>query len=131
MERLLRQFIVGSSFPCFVITLFYTSKAYLKNPIKELSFPHFAIILPILFGVANIIVLNLNIKGNLRTKFLIFGAVFGHLLSLYGTFVKQLPVKLFQFPTNRWYLPLLFAPFMYAAIWGLLIYQVNKINKLF
>ena len=122
---ILKSFIVGSSILVTIVTLTYTGKANVDK--KVLPFEIVAIVIPIIFGLANIVANSIK-GGNYNLKMLIIGAIMGVLLSFYGTFIKQLPTKLFGFTEDNKYYPLFIAPFLYAFIFGI---NVNYLNRIF
>ena len=117
------------------------AKAYHNNPIPELQFHIFAILLPIIFGILNIIVNNLpNLPFDLpltplniskiQWKYLIFGLFVGFAFSNYGTRIKKYPTKLFGLSYENRNKFLYIAPFIYAFIWGFGVYYTNYIMNL-
>lgn len=125
MDNLLRAFIIGSSLPATIYTLGYMGHAYNKNPIPQIDYAMFAIIMPLVFGISNAILSGLIRYQNTRVKFLIFGFIFGFIISSIGLYM-DLPVQLFEIPENKKYIVLLLAPILYAFIWAVPIYGINK-----
>ena len=129
---LIKAFIGGSSAFSFIYTMRYVSYAFLKLDPNELinlklKFPTFALYLPLIFGILNVIAIYLSRYSQINTRlfFLIYGAFVGVMLSFIGTFVYDLPLSLFKFSEKYKYFPLIFAPIMYSFIFGFSVYNVN------
>ena len=59
--------------------------------------------------------------------YLAAGAFFGFGLSLYGNFVKDIPVDLFQFPdTAVQYIVIPIAMLLYALVWRYIAGNLNR-----
>ena len=133
MERALGAFVIGSSLPATIWTLTYTGLAMMKKGAAGpdiLAYPKVAIAIPLLFGIANVLA-NIGVcpaGWSYTIRMALVGAVFGLGLAMVGTFLLDLPRKIFGFDDSNWWVPLLIAPLMYAVIWGM---GVNVLNRHF
>lgn len=129
----LKYFIIGSSLPVCFITFVYNGIAF-ANSGRPSSVPYeyIPIIVPLLFGLWNVIMLNIMKKyPTLRQQPwypFVIGALAGLSFSLIGRFVFDLPTNIFTFTKRTAYQVHLYAPIFYAIIFGLI---VNNLNKLF
>lgn len=150
LRRALRAFVAGSSLPCFVVTMFYVSRAYKRRGqrTKKFVFEDFVLVLPAIFGAINMLAQNAELTrmlgaGNYTLKMAIVGVAVGLAFSYAGTFGgANLPQELFTFGISD---PkkvksakkreevrrraLIFAPLLYALIWGVVIAGVNTLMR--
>jgi len=131
MRLQLKNFVAGSSIIAVMVTFIYVFSAWRKAGKPE-SFPimGFVFLVPVLFGIWNVVlqmVVRRKKKWSPRIIYVIGGAIFGLMLSFLGSRVLGVPEKLssFGYPDKPW-LPLVTAPFLYAAIWGVLVYAANQ-----
>ena len=122
----LKAFIVGSSLPCVIISLAYIGNGWIDETREEepVPFEYVAIAIPLLFGLWNAGAL--SVSKLTRMNMTITGLLFGIFLSNVGTHVLNAPVDVFEFPEHLWYVPMILAPFLYAFVWGVIVYAVNK-----
>ncbi len=125
-----RAFVAGSSILAVAITFTYVGGAYLKNDRpKDFPYPWFALIVPVLFGLWNIVLNRIpsHSSSGYTKKMILGGAVFGLLLSFLGSVVLDVPKKLnaFGWPKKKW-IPLATAWALYAVIWGVIVNLINR-----
>ncbi len=139
MNRLLLAFVVGSSVVSTAASEWYMGRSYDRagcpcdltffgNP--DLKFWLYPIVVPVLFGLANVGVVllqdSLDVDPWLIAAFV--GAVFGFLLSLVGRFGFDFPRRVFGFETERaqasvhW-----MAPVAYALIFAVVVQGLNRL----
>jgi len=130
-NKAIKAFIIGSSFPVIIWPFLYFGIASFLNPATSFDFEIAALALPIVFGFLNLIQLRFNklpwlTKNN---RYWSVGILYGLALSLYGTFVSDLPLDLFLLPDAPiQYITIPFAIVAYALIWR---YIVKNMNSLF
>ena len=150
LRRAMRAFVAGSSFPAIAVTLSYMAAAHAAkgrlNPALRFSFERFAVLLPVVFGVVNAAAQNADLTrvlgaGNYTLKMALVGAAVGLAFAWFGTFGgANLPQELFTFgiPSGPGASgagehvrrrALLFAPLLYAAIWGIIVAGVNVLMR--
>jgi len=116
-------FAIGSSILVSGITMSYLGIARnkLKGPdsVPELNLA--PVIIALFFGLVNVLLYHW--KGG-RVSYIVTGALIGLLFSLVGTFRFNLPTRLFQFKTA--YQGVFIAIPLYAFIWGVIDYELNK-----
>lgn len=119
-------FLVGSSIAATLITLVYTGRAFrgAGRP-SSVPFEVIAIVVPIAFGLANVI--NVRLGNTIKTAFFV-GAVLGLLFSMGGRFVLQLPEKIFNMKRQSTGLVHLVAPIVYALIFAIIVRQLNLVQ---
>lgn len=121
-----KAFVVGSSLPATIVSLFYIGRAYLGKATHPLEFEYIAVGIPVLFGLFNVAAI--MFKGSrkvTRRDMIITGLVFGLFLSTVGTRIFDMPTKIFDFPKDKAYVPMLIAPLLYAVVWGINVYAIN------
>jgi len=80
-------------------------------------------------GVANVLYIfaEKNWQSNFSNgRLWLFGALYGLFLSIYGTFVSNLPTDLFLLSGLWQYLTIPAATFVYALIWRYIIKHLNR-----
>lgn len=129
----LKHFIIGSSLPVCFITFVYNGMAFAKSgrP-SNVPYEYIPIVVPLLFGLANVFMFKIR-KSNpvLGSKWwypFAIGAVTGLIFSFIGRFGFNLPTRIFTFTKKTAFQVHLYAPVLYALIFGLI---VNNLNTLF
>ncbi len=125
VKTYIKAFVVGASYPMIVSTMLYIGLASIKRP-EALTFPYVVLALIPVFGVVNMLAVAMGISQSYGWMALL-GAVFGLLLSLVGTFLADAPRKLFGWTGIERYRGIMVAPFLYAAIWGLMGTSLNRL----
>jgi hypothetical protein len=120
-KNLTKVFLISSSLPMFLATMVYLGNAYRnKNRPGEIPYEIIAIAVPLLYGIFGTI--NYYVISNYdRNYSLIVGAIFGLILSLFGRFVLDLPIKIFNFNKGNEYLVHVYAIVFYALLYRFLI----------
>jgi len=109
-----------------IITLLYVGFAFKKsNRPSHVPYEVFPIIIPLLYGVFGLINQFTINKYGINSSLLV-GAGFGLLLSLFGRFGLDLPVKIFGFTRNNAYLVHLYAGLLYALIFRFIITPLTR-----
>lgn len=132
MERFLKRFIIGASLPSFLISFLYIGRGYLKSDDHPVPFQYIAILIPLLMGLYNALA-GLVPVGKRLTELavmIITGFLFGVMLSNIGTWVYDMPGRIFKFSDDRKFIPLVAGPLLYAVIFGIIIYNMNKLFKI-
>lgn len=126
MPDLLKSFIIGSSLPATAVSMLYIGRAFLQHPCdkSDLRYEHLAIVVPFMYGLFNMI--STSLFTVTRTSMIITGILMGIIFSNVGTHAFGLPTKIFNFSEDRWYMAMVLAPGLYAAIWGFVLYYLNK-----
>lgn len=127
-EKYIKIFIAGIAFPSVLLPLvLLVAWAFGKTQIFTIPFLH---LIPLIWGVWNILYFALFLKAlpqNSILRLLITGAVLGFLIAAYGVFALHIPT-LMGWPKSLTYLPLIFAPILYAIFW---LFIVDPLNHLF
>lgn len=127
MVKYIKMFIAGIALPSTVLPFLLLIASTLgKTQVLNILFLHF---IPIIWGVWNILHTEFFLKilpKNPTWGFLISGAVLGFLVAAIGVFGLDLPQYL-GFPKAFMYLPLLGAPLVYALLWLVVVYPLNRV----
>jgi hypothetical protein len=128
MKKYLLAFVVGSSLVSSFFSFLYIGNAY-NNAGRPASINYTMIPWGVLtmYGLFNMINLYLQRNTNLhpRTAAALTGAVGGFLLSIGGRYGLDFPVKALNFTRkNEWHVHI-YAPIVYAAIFGIWVQTVN------
>ncbi len=127
--------VIGSSLYATAITFAYTGNAYRKsNRPKDVPYEMFELVIPVFFALMNVI--NVYLQSTLG-KYMKFkeknyviatavGGMTGLAFSLLGRFGLDLPRKIFNFPKDKEWIVHVVAPFLYAAIFALIIQPINE-----
>ncbi len=123
---LVKDFIVGSSWPATIVSMLYIGIAYVRTPPEKhpIPFQYIIWLLPVLFGLTNALA-GVITPGTALSMTLV-GVAFGIVLSNVGLWMYRMPTEIFGFSKNRSYIPLLIAPFVYAFVWGVVVHQLNQ-----
>ena len=128
----LKAFVVGSSFPVVIWPFFYLGVSSFHYPDAKFSMDLVPVFLPFIFGFYNVVLLAIKrtwFASASMNYYLVAGALYGLGLSLYGNFVKDIPVDLFQLPDSAiQYLVIPVAILLYALVWR---YIAGNLNRLF
>lgn len=124
-----KSFVAGSSILCTLVTFAYVGLAWRKKRPAKFSYEIFAVALPFLFGIWNVVLNRIPASSskNYTIKMVVGGAVFGLFLSFLGSRVLDVPKTLnaFGFPKQP-HLPIMTAWVLYAAVWGIIVNLVNR-----
>jgi hypothetical protein len=125
---MLKYFIFGSSILSTIITLTYVGNAFFRagRP-SEIPYELFAIFIPILFGIFNVIIMYFVKKYNNNNLAFLIGGIMGLIFSLIGRFKLNLPIKIFNFNTSNAHLVHIIAFIMYGTIFRFGIINLNKL----
>jgi len=125
-------FIIGSSILSCIVTFsylgFYHRNRRTDNSSHLISYEQIPIIVPILFGIANVVLYLLN--NSLEWKYrrvmaVMIGSLTGFVFSLIGRFGYDLPDKLFKIEKNKQSIVHAVAPLLYSVIFGLIVQSLN------
>lgn len=109
----------------------YLSVAKNANPESSFDFLFVPLVLPVLFGVINVIVVRLSsivYPHNASKRYWLFGTLYGLGLALYGNFGKDIPVGLFGLPdTSIQYAVIPVAMLLYGLIFRYILKNLNYI----
>lgn len=123
MDELFVAFIIGISFSATFVTQSYFALAFQKGGTSPISSDLLDIGARMLYGVANMLLVYL---GNTIENAAIIGALLGFTLSIIGRFGFKLPTTLFGFDTKTSWQVHIIAPVLYALIFVVLIYNLNR-----
>src|SRR3989304_8714531 len=89
MNKYLRSFVIGSSFPVFLI--FFLSVAFLSKDLRNYSYKTYTFLAPLYFGLMNILSLYLAQKYNLSLKQRLFyiWILSATIVSIFETLLKS------------------------------------------
>lgn len=125
--KYIKMFIAGLTFPSVLLPcMLLMAWAFGKTQIFTIPFLHF---IPVIWGIWNILYFTCFLKvlpQNSTVRLLITGAVLGFLIAAYGVFVVNIP-KLMGLPVSFTYLPLIFAPVLYAIFWLFIVRPLNRL----
>ena len=124
-----KAFLVGSSIPATAITFAYLGAAQhrAQHPVKDYETLPF--IVPLVIGsmnAASVAVQRRYQTGPVKTQ-LAFGAVTGLVMSLVGRYGFGMPKQLFGLKPEKEWIVHIAAPALYAAIFGAVLYPLNKL----
>lgn len=125
IKNFIHAFIIGSSLLSTIISHSYIGFANMKMK----GIQHYEIVaigIPLLFGLFNIVhyITVKKTKNNLYS--ILFGTLFGLILSIIGRFGMDLPVKIFGFSRKNEYQVHIHAIILYSMIFYFIIRNLNK-----
>ena len=143
-RRLLKTFIIGSSYPVMIMPLLYIGLSHLiakvkqkKNPLDGVThYEYFPIFLPVYYATFVLLAQTVGKRfiKNDRLRLIVFGALSGLVLSFYGRFSINYPKRVFKYvydyPTHLEYLIHPIAFIVYAFEYGTIIYALLKLFNL-
>jgi hypothetical protein len=125
MAKMTKIFIVGSSFPIFLITMVYVGMAFNRSGrLSSVPYELFPVFIPVLYGIYSIINYYV-VKSYGVNSSLIVGIVFGLMLSTIGRFGLDLPRKIFGFTKSNAHMVHLYAAALYAMIFRFVVTPVT------
>lgn len=124
MDRLFVSFIIGISFSATFISHSYLSLAFQKGGTSVISSDVLDIGVRMAIGLANVLLVYM---GNTVQDAAVVGALLGFCLSLIGRFAYNLPTTLFGYDTKTAWRVHIIAPLMYAAIFVILVRNLNRV----
>lgn len=129
----LKSFLAGLVFPAVVLPFFYLFLYFWGiGEIPNAPVQFVPLFLPLLFGVVNIFFVNMNEQYSPATedkRLWWTGGIMGLCLAVFGVFVFNFPVLLFDLSGWWQYAPLVLAPLLYGLIWRYVIKALNKFLK--
>lgn len=123
MDKFSKAFIVGSSLPATIWTFTISGISHCKRPC--VCYELYTLFIPFILGLINGIVVTLYEGEELQKKLFLFGAIFGLLFSIYGTFFCDFHIQLFGIKKENSYLAILSETLFYSLLFGLIIYNLN------
>ena len=129
VKKNLLAFVIGSSLLVSFATFTYNGLAYRKNPTPKVPYELFPIFIPLLFGIANVILYNLVKYTKTQNAFwltLLVGALTGLTFSVIGRFGLNIPGLLYKMPSSTHYTVHITAFFLYMLIFAVVVYPLNK-----
>lgn len=126
-----KAFMSGMVFPAVFLPLAYTALyCCIITNIKDLPVQFIPMYIPLLFGITNCIHLWMSDKCPIKDNNLrlwVTGATLGLIVAILGIFVFDIPHLLFNFSGMLNYLPMVFLPVIYGAIFRYIINWLNAI----
>ncbi len=122
-------FVAGSAYPVVIVPFAYLGVAYHIHPEPELAYGLVPLFLPAVFGLANVAFVRWGRRlpgGSRGARLWVAGMIFGLGLTLYGTFVEDVPGRLFQWQGPWRYATLILAPLLYGLVWRYVIGGLNR-----
>jgi len=130
MKLYLRAFLVGSSFPVVLWPFLYLGISFTLNPGASIKMGLIPITIPIIMGLVNTLYVFTEQKwssGYSNKRLWLFGGLYGLVLSLFGNFVYNVPIDLFQLSGPMQYIIIPIAITLYSLIWRYIIKNLNKV----
>lgn len=129
LDYLIKAMLAGMAFPSFFLPLVYTG-LYLQDSaaIESTMLAFIPMYLPMLFGLANVIYLKFSNSfpvKDINAQLWITGACLGLLVALVGIFMLQVPELVFGIQGGLKYMPILFLPIVYGAIYRTIVKWLN------
>lgn len=126
-----KSIMSGMFFPAVFLTFTY-SILWSCNITNFKFFPaqFLVMYIPMLFGITNVIHLWVGDSCPIKNYYLrlwVTGGILGVIVSTFGVFVLNIPSVLFNVSGIISYLPLIFLPIIYGAIFRYIINWLNKI----
>lgn len=123
MNNYLKDFIIGSSFPVFI--LFFIIVANIKN--KNYSYEKYSIIAPLYLGLMNVLSGELQKKYNLsdKNRYLYISLISATIVVLYAYFSGS-----YRYSYNYsyyWILYILIVFSLHLFVFNVIVYNLNKI----
>lgn len=129
IERYIRAFVAGSSFPSIAIPLIYMWVATTITP--DAGFHYFSEVLSIatLFGLLNMLFIRIREKLPFAwmKQYLFFWACHWLFFSFLWNFWLNVPEKLFMLSWPIQYITIPGAMILYACIWRFIVSYMNKL----
>lgn len=124
-KKLALAFVIGSSIVATAISFLYLGTAFRRSGYRgDVSFEMVPLMVPIMFGLANVVLVSLG-SGSGVLKAAMVGGALGLLFSVIGRFGLDLPRKLFRYDDdNAWQVHLI-AVVLYAGIFTFIVRNVN------
>ena len=121
--------LAGMAFPALALPLIYTV-LYFYNPalIQLHPLQFIPMYIPILFGITNILYLKMGYHffiNDENAKLWLTGACLGVIVAILGVFILKLPALVFGLNEGFQYLPLLFLPVVYGALFRYIVKFMN------
>ncbi len=129
-SEIVKLFLIGSFVS--VIPMIYMGIAYNKlnchqQGLMRIKYAYIPMILPLMYGLVYV-VLTLALRpfiSNDMLRLFVLGAIAGEIYSLIGHYIFKLPETLFLMKHPN--MVHIIAPIMYAFIYGLLVYPLEKV----
>lgn len=129
-KKIVKAFLAGMGFPAVFLPIAYTLMYVFKgNALHAIPFQFIPMYVPILFGLTNILYLNMRDGASVQSansSLWITGACLGFIVALIGVFAIHIPTLIFGLHQSLEYLPLILLPIIYGAIFRYIIKWLNK-----
>ena len=129
MKKHFQSFVVGSSLAATIFPLGLLTFASRDKPLDILDWRIVFIVLPLAFGLTNVVTVGL-LKKTSRVGFALVGALLGVGLSMTGTFGWNVPEVVYGLTGNTRYLALFLGPLIYSLIWSFVMYPLDRTFEL-
>lgn len=126
-----KTFMAGMFFPAIFLTIMYTTLYFCTaSNIRTFPAQFFAMYIPMLFGLTNCLYKWIGdscpIK-NFNLRLWVTGGILGLIVSMFGVFTFNMPSIIFGFTGLSIYLPIIFLPIVYGAIFRYIIKWLNTL----
>ena len=122
----IHAFLLSTSLPVIMTTLYYLSYNYAKHQRPEgVPMELFSLLVPLAFGIFGVINYNAIAFGSYNS--LIVGAIFGFALSMIGRYYFDIPNKLFKMEPNKQKVVHLYSPVLYALIFYTIVSPIQDL----
>lgn len=127
----IKAFIAGMAFPATALPFAYAILyKYGPETIQSQPFQFLPLFLPIVFGVYNILYIDVTKKATEQNKnkaLWIMGAGLGLAVAMISVFFIQLPMLLFGIENAQKFIPLITVPIIYSLIWRYIVKYCNTL----
>ena len=124
MKSGLKYFVIASSLPATLWPILGLAVSNIRRG-GDLDFMYIAVIVPLLFGLFNLITSYVRFERNKRNM-LLTGLLLGLIMASIGTF-NGIPQRVYGLTGNMTYLVLIGGPIFYGMIWRFVVYPLERV----
>ena len=123
MKSAFKYFVIASSLPATLWPLLGLSLAATRRG-AELDFMYIALIVPLLFGLFNLLSSFVKFERN-KMNMLLTGLLLGLVMASVGSYF-DFPQRVYGLTGNMTYLVLIGGPIFYGLIWRFVVYPLEN-----